>query len=203
MFAFCHGHASVGHSAGPSQPWIVAPIPLPGQKRPAWPISSLDVLLIKSLEVSGATAVEFIVIKRVATRLLTQRHGAGCAHQNCWKNIHANPECYKQTTWCIRVCRGCGLSAINASGHARCTFPTHSTYRTTDDRRRKKTTPLELKTALVLTGINGSSTSFRALVDRINDRPGSVALVSLAATGAAPAPAPGDGTGGRVHCGRR
>ena len=81
MVAFCHSHSSVGLSAGSSQPWIVPPIPLPGQKWPAWPTRSLDALLRKSLEASEATAVEFIGLKRVAKRLLPKSHGPRFRHR--------------------------------------------------------------------------------------------------------------------------
>ena len=57
------------------------PIPLPGQKWPAWPTRSLNVLLRKPLEVSEATIVEFIGLKRVATRLLPKFHGPRFRHR--------------------------------------------------------------------------------------------------------------------------
>ena len=98
MVAFCHGYSSVGLSAGSSQPYA------PARPNKASLANYADsVLLRKPLEVSGATTVEFIGLKRVATRLLPKSHGprfrhrrdavSGSLRQNDDASPSKQPEC--------------------------------------------------------------------------------------------------------------
>ena len=98
---------------------LCPPIPLPGQKRPAWPTRSVNVILRKSLEVSGATKVEFIGLKRVATRLLPKSHGPRFRHRrhavrgSLRQNVDASPS--KQPEGSLGECD----QAMCASGASR------------------------------------------------------------------------------------